>query len=517
MTSPTHDKDEEIIDDEDTEIEDTEGDPRHQVPPDWDADGVFHGGDHFPFGANENGPLFQHPQFLQGRRRHEMEERPHHVQRQEFLHGGAHYGEKLEDEENPDYFLGTINFDEYAFAVTFPTPSTEAEWRSIVKDPSEVSWQKLSEEQRKAMDEAKQVEINEWVKSRVCRAALGEVPLHRLMKMRWVLVFKATDDPNQVKAKARLVAVGFTDPDFGESPTRSPTLTRKGRQALLQLASHRGWESLKADAKAGFLQGKETQMKKQIFGMPVSKLQEAMSLKKGQALQFLKAAYELTVAPREFYIMVDDIFRLLGFSRLKTEPSIWILKTKDEQGRITVHGAVETHVDDFLLIGGRHNPLWQTFLQNFHESLRWSPLEVCPFNHCGVLLEQDAHGHWHLTQEEEEFCKGLSQVEEDGKTKELTPNEQHQCRAVPGAAQWRCYQAAPQHCAKLSYLQSMIARGDKFTLKDINKFVREIYNQANTKVSVFNLHAIEDDESSSLAGRTPLWQIVWIYFPPVAI
>jgi hypothetical protein len=250
-----------------------------------------------------------------------------------------------------------------------------------------------------------------------------------------------------VKAKARLVAVGFTDPDFGESPTRSPTLTRKGRQALLQLASHRGWESLKADAKAGFLQGKETQMKKQIFGMPVSKLQEARSLKKGQALQFLKAAYELTVAPREFYIMVDDIFRLLGFSRLKTEPSIWILKTKDEQGRITVHGAVETHVDDFLLIGGRHNPLWQTFLQNFHESLRWSPLEVCPFNHCGVLLEQDAHGHWHLTQEEEEFCKGLSQVEEDGKTKELTTNEQHQCRAVPGAAQWRCYQAAvsPEH------------------------------------------------------------------------
>jgi len=199
----------------------------------------------------------------------------------------------------------------------------------------------------------------------------------------------------------------------------------------------------------------------------------------------------------------------LGLSRLKTDPSIWILKTKDEQGRVTVHGAVGAHVDDFLLIGGQHDPLWQTFLQNFHESLRWSPWEVGPFTHCGVLLEQDAHGHWHLTQEE--FCKGLSQVEEDGKTKDLTPNEQHQCRAVLGAAQWRCYQTAPQHCAKLSHLQSMIARGDRTTLKDINKFVREIYHQANTKISVFNLHASEDDEivllgwsDAALANRVDL-------------
>ena len=524
MTSPTREQDAEIIDGEDTEIENAEDgeeqDPRHQVPAEWNADDVIHGRDHFPFGANENGPLFQHPQFLQARRRHEMDERPHHVQRQEFLQGGAHYGEKLEDEEYSDYFLDNINFDEYAFAVTLPTPSTEAEWRSIVKDPSrfvakrvakgvEVSWQKLSEEQRKAMGEAKQVEINEWVKSRVCRAALGEVPPHRLMKMRWVLVFKATDDPGLVKAKARLVVVGFTDPDLGQDPTRSPTLTRRGRQALLQLCSHRGWEALKADAKAAFLQGKETQQKRQIFGLPVSELQEAMNLKKGQAIQFLKAAYGLTVAPREFYLLVDEIIQHLGLSRLKTDPSIWVLKTLDEQGRPTVHGAVGAHVDDFLLIGGQRDPVWQNFLQKFHESLRWSPWEVGPFNHCGVLLEQDAHGHWHLTQEE--FCKGLSQVEEDGKTKELTSNEQHQCRAVLGAAQWRCYQTAPQHCSKLSHLQSMVARGDRSTLKDINKFVREIYNQADTKVTVFNLHANDDDEivligwsDAALANRVDL-------------
>ena len=48
-------------------------------------------------------------------------------------------------------------------------------------------------------------------------------------------------------------------------------------------------------------------------------------------------------------------------------------------------------------------------------------------------------------------------------------------------------------------------------MKDINTFVREIYHQANTKISVFNLHASEDDEivllgwsDAALANRVDL-------------
>ena len=66
--------------------------------------------------------------------------------------------------------------EQYAFAVTLPVPESENEWRKIVKDPSrfvakklakgvEVSWQRLNQEQRAAIAEAKQIEIKEWISS----------------------------------------------------------------------------------------------------------------------------------------------------------------------------------------------------------------------------------------------------------------------------------------------------------------------------------------------------------------
>ena len=56
----------------------------------------------------------------------------------------------------------------------------------------------------------------------------------RIMRMRWVLVFKAADK-GQVKAKARIVILGFSDPDVGLINTKSPTMSRRSRQLLLQL------------------------------------------------------------------------------------------------------------------------------------------------------------------------------------------------------------------------------------------------------------------------------------------
>ena len=507
---------------EDITLEDEEMDSRHQVQPGLEAERLLSDPDHFPMPPPDPAPLYRHPLFLQARRQHELSERPFHVQKREFLQRGTTEtvdADMLVEDAANDIFLAQV--EHYAYAVTLPTPTSEAEWRSIVKDPSrfvakklakgvEVSWQRLNNEQRAAMKEAKGIEIKEWLAARVCKAAVGEVPPDRLMRMRWVLVLKGTDDPKVVKAKARLVIVGFTDPDLGAEDVRSPTLSRRGRQCLLQLGTHRGWSTLKSDAKAAFLQTNDTQQKRQIFGMPVTELQEAMDLPPGRAVQFLKAAYGLTVAPKEFYQHVDGILQGFKLSRLKVDPAIWVLKEKDAiTGKTVVYGAIGAHVDDFLMIGDEKSQQWCNFLEKFHGALKWSPWECAPMNHCGIWMEQDAHNTWHLSQSE--FCEGLNQVTEDGQGKDLTANEMHQCRAILGATQWRSYQTGPQHAAKLSHLQSLLPRGDRTTLKDINKFVREIYHQKDEKVSVFDLKAENDEDiiavgwsDAALANRVDL-------------
>jgi hypothetical protein len=55
---------------------------------------------------------------------------------------------------------------------------------------------------------------------------------------------------------------------------------------MMELGNHRGWSTLKSDAKAAFFQTNDTQQKRQIFGMPMTELQEAMDLPPGG-----KAAY----------------------------------------------------------------------------------------------------------------------------------------------------------------------------------------------------------------------------------
>ena len=151
-------------------------------------------------------------------------------------------------------FLEEIHFEDYAFAVTLPIPSSEAEWRAVVRDPSkftakkmakgvEVSWQKLNEQQRSAMKEAKQPSRSRSMSGSILRCA----------KLLWG-VYQLQDSCN---------------PDLGAEDVRSPTLSRQGRQGLLQLSSHRPWQTWKADAKAAFLRGRSSQLDRQIFGMPV--------------------------------------------------------------------------------------------------------------------------------------------------------------------------------------------------------------------------------------------------------
>ena len=164
--------------------------------------------------------------FRRQRRQREMEDRPLHVKKQE-LEAAAFW---CHDEAH-----------DLVYGVEIPMPADEKSWRKILKDPSkfaaksvqkgaEVSWGRLDPEQRKAMAAAKNVEVEQWVKEEVCKRYKGVIPAGRMMKMRWVPTLKSTDSPTTAKCKARIVVLGFTDPDIESLQTSAPTLTRRSRQ-----------------------------------------------------------------------------------------------------------------------------------------------------------------------------------------------------------------------------------------------------------------------------------------------
>ncbi|CAJ1455756.1 unnamed protein product [Effrenium voratum] len=426
-------------------------------------------------------------------RRHELEDRPQHVP---------------EAERDVLGFVSELQeFENIVFAVILPEPKDETEWKAIVKDHQkfmkkvakgvEVSWQRLSLEQRAAMKEAKGAEINEWLSNKVVRAAIGNVPPQRLMKMRWVLTFKNGPEDGTVKAKARLVVLGYSDPDAGYLNTKSPMMTRRSRQLLLQMAAHRGWR---------------VTIRPTLFFKVERPNFSDKFLDYRATVQFLKATYGLTVAPREWFLKVDAILTEVGLSRLKTEPCMWSLKVPDmnrEDGKQRVLGLISAHMDDFLITGDESDERWNLAVKQFHAALKWSPWEEAPMMHCGVQLQQLPDGGWLLDQEE--YCSGLSQVTRDGTGKELTENERSQARAVLGAVQWRVYQSGPQHAAKLSHLQSVLPRGDSTVLGEINKLVREVYGQKDTALRIFNLNAKKEDDLVVVGGQTRRLPTEWIW------
>ena len=72
------------------------------------------------------------------------------------------------------------------------------------------------------------------------------------MSMRWILAWKKLEGSEGTKAKARLVVKGFTDPDLTTTRAESPTLSKIGRNCLLQLAASHRMKISMGDVKTAF-------------------------------------------------------------------------------------------------------------------------------------------------------------------------------------------------------------------------------------------------------------------------
>ena len=473
-----------------------EGELQEEPPTDLDLDRLLEDPKYMPMRMIDDEELKRRrTDFANQRRLHEQLDRPLHVRQ------ATSSSTRPADAMASNFWMQDETENDI-FGVIIDMPKDESEWKKVLKNPAkfaaksvskgaEVAWHKLNPEQRKAMAEAKQLEVSQWVQQKVCERFKGVIPKNRLMRTRWVLVFKSVDDDEtKVKCKARIVLLGYTDPDLGSLDTAAPTLSRRSRQLTLSLSTLRRWKTYKADAKSAFLQGRETQKNRDIFIVPVSELSESLGIPPGEGARMLKAAYGLVSAPREWFGEVDEVAsNKCKMNRLKTDPCVWI-KQDPTTGRTI--GYFASHVDDFLVAGEWDNPLWIETVEIFKRAFVWSPWEEESYAHCGVSLTQNAD--FSFTFNHANYVEQIKQIDINDKEDKITKEEMSQARAVLGAIQWRAIQSGPQHSAKLSWLQSALPHGNKDTLHQINKLCRECHSQRFQSIAVKNLGIQRDED-----------------------
>ena len=450
---------------------------------------------HGPGSETASRELQDNVAFKRARQRHEQQDRPLHVIQQERAEGG---------DTLPEGQVSAVCDELMVCKFEVKLPERENQWKKFQRDATswvvndlrknEVKYARLSTAEKNQFDVAKMSEINQWIKEKAVKRAMTEIPRDRVMRMRWVLTWKSDpqpDNPEMRKAKARLVVVGFEDPDLTQVPRASPTMTRRTRQLVYVLARLKGWRTMKADVKAAFLQGEGSQQQREIFAMPPSELSDAMNIPQGEAIQLVKAAYGLVNAPAEWYKSVHATLSRLGFQRLRTEPCCWRL-IRYAAGKPILLGLVVAHVEDFILAGNENEEQWLQAVRDFHSAYRWSPWECGEYPHCGVQIHE---GERETVMSQAEYCAQLQQIEVSNKDEDLpaTEEEKSQLRGLLGGIQWRAYSTAPQHLATLSMLQTQANSATVKTLKAANKLCREVYHHRHETIRVQDLGVQPED------------------------
>ena len=356
--------------------------------------------------------------------------------------------------------------------------------KQLKKQRAEINERRLDPKEREAVQNAKMVEIKEWLAEKV----VAHLPPHlkptvgETMRMRWVLTWK--EDPASEtgkRAKARLVIMGFQDPKLGEDPVNSPTMTKRGRNLLCHLACHRGWRMQKADVKAAFLQGQELDPENPKFVAAAPELAQAMGVAPGAALLLRKAAYGLCQAPLAWFEAVDKTLTALGGRRCVADPCIWVFT--DDNGKVI--GAIGTHVDDFLITGDKSSAEWKDVLDHLHRAFRWTPWEEGNFKQTGLELTQEPGGRIIMSQKH--YLNEIEEIELDHHRRKdihspVTEKERTQLRGALGAIQWAATQTLPAYLAECSILQSRIPEADVDVLLSVNKVIRTMKNDKNVEL-----------------------------------
>ena len=351
----------------------------------------------------------------------------------------------------------------------------------------EIKEHQCSWEERRALACAKRSEFSSWLDNKVLDLLVAKgIDRNRAIRCRWVLTFKKLDAEEQAKAqksldpydptvrdgsnrkaKARLVILGYEDPDLGKYKTWSPTLRRDTRNVLLFICAQLGWMVFTLDAKTAFLLGKTQTREAPLFVLLPRDLSDWLGSEGPRKLN--KAAYGLAEAPLAWFRTLKEHLLAVGFEQFDSDKCLFVLRGKydssadyhSEYQHLPILGIIGVHVDD-LLCGG-HGAEWDEAMMNLAKRIRFGPRKFPPVTYCGVRVKQN---DTEITIDQEDYLDAI-QEPSDKATDPINT-----CRKIAGELLWMTTQTRPDLAFDTSFLGSQILTATVETIRFARKILR---------------------------------------------
>ena len=353
------------------------------------------------------------------------------------------------------------------------------------RQKAEVKLKDLTPEQVQEFEKAKTKEINQWLDTGTVRAILrNRIPESNILRSRWILTWKEIDDIEAAqlgtdrKAKARLVVLGFEDPNLTEIPRDSPTLQKESRSLIFQYCVCQQWQIQSFDIQTAFLRGSKRDDR--VLGVePPIELRKKMGLTDDQVCELLKSAYGLVNAPYLWYQELKESLLALGFRMSPLDPCLFSFVGKDQK----VHGVLGVHVDDGLCAGDYE---FEKALKQLEQKFPFGSKRQKSFVFTGIQVNQDDKGRIHLDQREYVNKIDPIQIDRHRRKQEnetVTEKEKQDLRGIMGSLQYAATNTRPDLSARLSLLQARINCAAIRDLLEANRLLSDAKKHGDTRIT----------------------------------
>ena len=310
----------------------------------------------------------------------------------------------------------------------------------------------------------------------------------------WVRKYKRMPDGTR-KAKSRLCARGFLDPQRHDMPTRSTTATRLSQRLVLSMCTIYNMIMESWDISGAFLKGfsfekvRQLLLKKgihspvrQVALIPpanvwrhLGKIDPSFAIGDDELNKWLllceKPIYGLNDAPLAWQLNIHEHLESQGGIQSVLDENLFYWKsTSNKASSSELQALITTHVDDLAVCSIR------TFLNQQYQKMTATygkvSLQTLPFSHCGSRYSATPTG---LRMDQQEFSKNLKEVtikDAENDERDLTKEEQSTLRSQLGGLLWLAATRLDL-VADIGVLQSYVTKSKVKHLKAANMVVKK--------------------------------------------